>query len=270
MVDARLADGSRLHAVIPPLAIDGPCVTIRRFGGEPVPLEAFAPGAGGAPRSSVGGRRGLERRRVRRHERGQDDAAERAVGRDPRRGAHRHDRGDRRAAPRAAARRPARGPAAERRGHGRGVGARAGARRAADAARSHRRRRGARRRGARHVAGAQHRSRRLAVDRARERRGRRARAPRDARAAGRDRASPRRGPRPSSPPRSTPSSTSRAAPAVHGASKQSPSSFRRRVGSSVRELFRWDAGGIEPAAPHPLRAARRPGGPVPDPEWFAC
>ena len=32
MVDARLPDGSRLHAVIPPLAIDGACVTIRRFG----------------------------------------------------------------------------------------------------------------------------------------------------------------------------------------------------------------------------------------------
>src|SRR6476659_1555895 len=31
MVDARLADGSRLHAVLPPLAPDGPCLTIRRF-----------------------------------------------------------------------------------------------------------------------------------------------------------------------------------------------------------------------------------------------
>jgi pilus assembly protein CpaF len=31
MADARLSDGSRLHAVIPPLAPDGPCVTIRRF-----------------------------------------------------------------------------------------------------------------------------------------------------------------------------------------------------------------------------------------------
>jgi pilus assembly protein CpaF len=41
MVDARLPDGSRLHAVIPPLAIDGPCVTIRRFGARPVPLIAF-------------------------------------------------------------------------------------------------------------------------------------------------------------------------------------------------------------------------------------
>jgi pilus assembly protein CpaF len=41
MVDARLTDGSRVHAVIPPLAIDGPTVTIRRFGARPVPLDAF-------------------------------------------------------------------------------------------------------------------------------------------------------------------------------------------------------------------------------------
>jgi len=32
MVDARLADGSRVNAVIPPLAIDGPALSIRRFG----------------------------------------------------------------------------------------------------------------------------------------------------------------------------------------------------------------------------------------------
>ena len=44
MVDARLADGSRLHAVIPPLAVDGPCVTIRRFGARPEPLDAFGLG----------------------------------------------------------------------------------------------------------------------------------------------------------------------------------------------------------------------------------
>jgi pilus assembly protein CpaF len=34
MVDARLADGSRVNVVIPPLAIDGPAVSIRRFGGR--------------------------------------------------------------------------------------------------------------------------------------------------------------------------------------------------------------------------------------------
>jgi pilus assembly protein CpaF len=34
MVDARLTDGSRVNVVIPPLAIDGPALSIRRFGAE--------------------------------------------------------------------------------------------------------------------------------------------------------------------------------------------------------------------------------------------
>src|ERR1700730_14446708 len=34
MVDARLADGSRVHAIFPPLALDGPCLSIRRFAHE--------------------------------------------------------------------------------------------------------------------------------------------------------------------------------------------------------------------------------------------
>jgi len=34
MVDARLADGSRVNAIIPPLAIDGPVLSIRRFAVE--------------------------------------------------------------------------------------------------------------------------------------------------------------------------------------------------------------------------------------------
>jgi pilus assembly protein CpaF len=41
MVDARLADGSRLHAVLPPLAPDGPCLTIRRFAVRSVTLADF-------------------------------------------------------------------------------------------------------------------------------------------------------------------------------------------------------------------------------------
>jgi len=36
MVDARLPDGSRVNAVIPPLAIDGPILSIRRFGADPL------------------------------------------------------------------------------------------------------------------------------------------------------------------------------------------------------------------------------------------
>jgi pilus assembly protein CpaF len=45
MVDARLADGSRVNAVIPPLAIDGPTLSIRRFGAKrPGPRELVALG----------------------------------------------------------------------------------------------------------------------------------------------------------------------------------------------------------------------------------
>jgi pilus assembly protein CpaF len=45
MVDARLADGSRVNVVIPPLAIDGPALSIRRFGAErPGPDELVALG----------------------------------------------------------------------------------------------------------------------------------------------------------------------------------------------------------------------------------
>jgi len=36
MVDARLADGSRINAIIPPLAVDGPCLSIRRFARDPL------------------------------------------------------------------------------------------------------------------------------------------------------------------------------------------------------------------------------------------
>jgi len=39
MVDARMADGSRFNAIIPPLALDGACVSIRRFGANPLKLE---------------------------------------------------------------------------------------------------------------------------------------------------------------------------------------------------------------------------------------
>src|SRR6266436_375831 len=39
MVDARLPDGSRVNAIIPPLALDGPTMSIRRFGANPLKLE---------------------------------------------------------------------------------------------------------------------------------------------------------------------------------------------------------------------------------------
>jgi pilus assembly protein CpaF len=42
IVDARLPDGSRVHAVIPPVAVDGPCLSIRRFAVRNIGLDAFA------------------------------------------------------------------------------------------------------------------------------------------------------------------------------------------------------------------------------------
>jgi pilus assembly protein CpaF len=55
MVDARLADGSRVNVVIPPLAIDGPLISIRRFGARrPGPDELVALGTlTGAQRRSL-------------------------------------------------------------------------------------------------------------------------------------------------------------------------------------------------------------------------
>ncbi len=37
-VDARLPDGSRVHAIIPPLALKGPCLTIRKFARDPLQM----------------------------------------------------------------------------------------------------------------------------------------------------------------------------------------------------------------------------------------
>ena len=39
MVDARLPDGSRVNAIIPPLAVDGPILSIRRFAAQPLSIE---------------------------------------------------------------------------------------------------------------------------------------------------------------------------------------------------------------------------------------
>lgn len=42
VVDGRLADGSRVHVVVPPLAIDGPCLTIRRFATRAITVDQVA------------------------------------------------------------------------------------------------------------------------------------------------------------------------------------------------------------------------------------
>jgi pilus assembly protein CpaF len=46
ILDARLPDGSRLHAVTAPVALDGTCVTIRRFPAQPYSLSDFGAGPG--------------------------------------------------------------------------------------------------------------------------------------------------------------------------------------------------------------------------------
>jgi pilus assembly protein CpaF len=51
-VDARLPDGSRVNAIIPPLAIDGPTLSIRRFGAEPLGVDDLV-SLGSAPRALI-------------------------------------------------------------------------------------------------------------------------------------------------------------------------------------------------------------------------
>jgi pilus assembly protein CpaF len=59
-LDARLADGSRVHVVLPPLAVDGPCVTIRRFVARAIPLaELCPPGVDALLGAAVAERRNL-------------------------------------------------------------------------------------------------------------------------------------------------------------------------------------------------------------------
>jgi pilus assembly protein CpaF len=41
MLDARLQDGSRVNAIIPPLALDGPALSIRRFGATPIEIDTL-------------------------------------------------------------------------------------------------------------------------------------------------------------------------------------------------------------------------------------
>ena len=71
MVDARLADGSRVNAIIPPLALDGPAMSIRRFGSKPLQAEDLVRHGGFSERSdriSLFCRPGaLQYHRLRRH-----------------------------------------------------------------------------------------------------------------------------------------------------------------------------------------------------------
>jgi len=113
LVDARLADGSRVNAVVPPLALDGPCLTIRRFGARAIALDEVAPPGVAALLTwavqarcnvVVSGGTGA----------GKTTFAERAGRVHPAGRAGRHHRGRRRAPAAARARRPPRGPPGQR------------------------------------------------------------------------------------------------------------------------------------------------------------
>ena len=148
LVDARLPDGSRVNVIIPPLAVDGPVLTIRRFRRAGfTPDDLVAVGTWSAPLRELlaaAVARAAERPRQRRHGLGQDDDAQRAVLVHPRRRADRHGRGRGGAAPAAGARGPPRGAAGVAGGPRRGRRPPAGAQRAADAAGPDHRRRGPR------------------------------------------------------------------------------------------------------------------------------
>lgn len=122
MVDARLADGSRVNAVIPPLALDGPVLSIRRFrtdrlGAQDLvdrltltqPMLDFLKAAVASRLNIVVS--GGDRRR-------KNHLPKRAVQFHLRQGAYRHDRGCGGACPAAAARGAARDAAAEHRRQG--------------------------------------------------------------------------------------------------------------------------------------------------------
>ena len=127
MVDARLADGSRVNAIIPPLALDGPVLSIRRFRtdklGRRGPGRAAVADAADARLPEGRRRRAPEHPRLGRHRRRQDDVPQRAVGLHLRSRAHRDDRGRRRTGAAAAARRAARDAARQHRRQGRGQAA---------------------------------------------------------------------------------------------------------------------------------------------------
>ena len=108
MVDARLADGSRVNIVLPPLVLNGGTISIRKFPKQSITLDMMV-----RQRQPVAERwRGFLRDRradarqhpdLGRHRLGQDDAAERGLALHRPRRAHHHDRGRRRAAAAAAA-----------------------------------------------------------------------------------------------------------------------------------------------------------------------
>ena len=144
MVDARLPDGSRVNAVIPPLAVDGPALTIRKFSKDPYQVNdliRFETLTGEmADLSARLCRRPAQHPDHRRHRDGQDDAPQRPLLAHP---LHRPDSHDRRRGRTPAAPGPchaSRGSPAQHRGQGSGHHSRPGPQLAADAPRPDNRR----------------------------------------------------------------------------------------------------------------------------------
>ena len=169
MVDARLADGSRVNAIIPPLALDGPTLSIRRFrtdrlGAQDLvdrnsmtqPMLDFLKAAVGAQLNIiVSGGTGAGKTTLL-------NVLSSFIGGSR---ARDHDRGRGRADAPAAPRRAARNTPGQHRRQGRRAPARAGHQRPPYASGPHRGRRGPRRGSARHAAGHEHRPRRQPDDR---------------------------------------------------------------------------------------------------------
>ena len=249
LVDARLPDGSRVNAIIPPLSLSGPLLTIRKFATEPLRHRRSWSQIGTLSEDAAEfleqlHRGAAEHPHLGRNRLGQDDVPERALGGDPRQRPDRHDRGRGRAPARPAARAPARVAPEEHRGRGRDHDPRSRPQRAAHASRPDHRRRGSRRGGARHAPGDEHGPRGLALDRARELAPRRAQPPRDDGADGRLRAAAPRDP---------------AARLVGARPRSSSSTGSTTAHAGVRRDLRGAAdGGRGDHAPEAVRVQDRP------------
>ena len=165
MVDARLADGSRVNVIIPPLTPKGPVVTIRRFQGDRYTMEDLA-GIGTLTYEMAALLEACVRARMSIVVSGGTGSGKTTLLNAlsafiPGARAHRHRRGPDRAQAAAEAHDRDGGPPAVDRGPGRGDPSLPGAQRAAHAPRPHPRRRGPRLRGVRHAPGDEHRPRRL-------------------------------------------------------------------------------------------------------------
>ena len=183
MVDARLKDGSRVNVIIPPLALDGPMMSIRRFAVELFKAEDLIRlGTINEPMAMV--LKAIVHARLNVVISGGTGAGKTTLlnivsGFVPAHRARGHDRGLGRAPAPATPRRPPGDAPAQHRGQGSGSPARPRAQRAAHAAGAHHHRRGPRRRGPRHAPGHEHRPRRVAHDRPRQLPARRAEPHRD-------------------------------------------------------------------------------------------